>query len=50
MNNETKVAFVSGSIGIIDSALIRKLAEKHRVAGFDQDGYPMCRLLSSFKL
>jgi hypothetical protein len=47
MNNKTEVVIVPGSI---DSALIHKLAEKHRVVGFDQDDYLMCRLLSSFKL
>ena len=50
MKDKTEVVIVPGSLGMIDSALIHKLAEKHRVVGFDQDDYPMCRLLLSFKL
>jgi hypothetical protein len=45
MNNKTEVVSGPGSLGMIDSALMHKLAKKHRVVGFDQDDYPMCRLL-----
>ena len=50
MKDKTEVVIVTGGSRMIDSALIHKLAEKHRVVGFDQDDYPMCRLLLSFKL
>jgi len=50
MNNKTEVVIVTGSSGMIGSALIHKLAEKYHVVGFDQTGHPVCLILSSFKL
>jgi len=50
MNSKTEVLNVFGSIGIIGSSLIHKLAEKHRDDGFSQVGYSICRLLLSIKL
>ncbi|CAM4021963.1 NAD-dependent epimerase/dehydratase family protein [Gillisia hiemivivida] len=35
-----EVVIVTGSSGMIGSALIHKLSEKYHVVGFDQDGYP----------
>ncbi|AVR46587.1 nucleoside-diphosphate sugar epimerase [Christiangramia fulva] len=35
-----EVVIVTGSSGMIGSALIHKLAKKYDVVGFDQDGYP----------
>jgi len=40
MKNKTDLIIVTGSSGMIGSALIHKLAEKYQVVGFDQDGYP----------
>ena len=40
MNNKSEVIIVTGSSGMIGSALIHKLAEKYHVVGFDKDGYP----------
>ena len=45
MKGKIEVVIVTGSLGMIDSALMHELAEKHCVVGFDQDDYPMCRLL-----
>jgi len=39
-NTNKKIVIVTGSSGMIGSALIHKLAEKYQVVGFDQDGYP----------
>jgi len=39
-NNNKELIIVSGSSGMIGSALIHKLAKKYHVVGFDQDGYP----------
>jgi len=39
-NTNKEVVIVTGSSGMIGSALIHKLAEKYQVVGFDQDGYP----------
>jgi hypothetical protein len=50
MNSKTEVAIVPGSLGMICSALIHKLAEKYGVVGSYQDDYPMCRLLSTAKV
>ncbi len=38
--NKKGVIIVTGSSGMIGSALIHKLAEEYHVVGFDQDGYP----------
>lgn len=38
--DQKEVIIVTGSSGMIGSALIHKLAEKYYVVGFDQDGYP----------
>jgi len=35
MNNKTEVVIVTGSSGMIGSALIHKLAEKYHVIGFE---------------
>ncbi len=35
-----EVIIITGSSGMIGSALIHKLAEEYHVVGFDQDGYP----------
>jgi len=40
MNHKTEVVIVTGSSGMIGSALIHKLAKKYHVVGFDQDGPP----------
>lgn len=40
MKDKAEVVIVTGSSGMIGSALIHKLAEKYHVVGFDQDGYP----------
>ncbi len=40
MKDKTDVVIVTGSSGMIGSALIHKLAEKYHVIGFDHDGYP----------
>jgi UDP-glucose 4-epimerase len=40
MKNKTEVVIVTGSSGMIGSALIHKLSEKYHVIGFDHDGYP----------
>ncbi|CAN5183929.1 N/A [soil metagenome] len=40
MKDKTELIIVTGSSGMIGSALIHKLAEKYQVVGFDQDGYP----------
>jgi|GEM_PF-2218947 len=50
MKGKIEVVIVTGSLGMIDSALIHKLAEKYHVVGFDQDDYLMCRLWTTFKL
>jgi nucleoside-diphosphate-sugar epimerase len=39
--NKTEVIIVTGSSGMIGSALIHKLAKKYHVLGFDHDGYPL---------
>jgi UDP-glucose 4-epimerase len=41
MKNKTEVIIVTGSSGMIGSALIHKLAAKYHVVGFDHDGYPL---------
>ncbi len=38
--SKKEVIIITGSSGMIGSALIHKLAEKYNVVGFDQDGYP----------
>jgi nucleoside-diphosphate-sugar epimerase len=40
MKDKTEVIIVTGSSGMIGSALIHKLAEKYHVVGFDQAGFP----------
>lgn len=40
MNNKTDVVIVTGSSGMIGSALIHKIAASYRLVGFDKDGYP----------
>ncbi len=40
MKDKSEVVIVKGSSGMIGTALIHKLAEKHHVVGFDQAGYP----------
>jgi len=40
MIEKTEVVIVTGSSGMIGSALIHKLAGSYHVVGFDQDGYP----------
>ncbi|TXE13716.1 NAD-dependent epimerase/dehydratase family protein [Algoriphagus aquimarinus] len=40
MKDKAEVVIVTGSSGMIGSALIHKLAEKYHVIGFDHDGYP----------
>ncbi|NDP22115.1 MAG: NAD(P)-dependent oxidoreductase [Paludibacter sp.] len=37
-NSNKELIIVTGSSGMIGSALIHKLAEKYQVVGFDQDG------------
>ncbi len=39
MKDKTDVVIVTGSSGMIGSALIHKLAEKYHI-GFDHDGFP----------
>jgi nucleoside-diphosphate-sugar epimerase len=39
-NSRKEVIIVTGSSGMIGSALIHKLAEKYHAIGFDHDGYP----------
>ena len=39
-NSNKELIIVTGSSGLIGSALIHKLAEKYHIVGFDQDGYP----------
>ena len=40
MKDKPEVVIVTGSSGLIGSALIQKLAKKYLVVGFDQAGYP----------
>jgi nucleoside-diphosphate-sugar epimerase len=41
MKDKSEVIIVTGSSGMIGSALIHKLAAKYHVVGFDHDGYPL---------
>lgn len=40
MNTHRKVVIVTGSSGLIGSAVVRRLAEQYRVVGFDRAGDP----------
>lgn len=40
LNSNKGLIIVTGSSGLIGSALLHKLAKKYHVVGFDQDGYP----------
>lgn len=40
MKDKPEVVIVTGSSGLLGSALIHKLAKKYHVVGFDQAGYP----------
>lgn len=40
MKDKAEVLIVTGSSGMIGSALVHTLAEKYHVIEFDHDGYP----------
>jgi nucleoside-diphosphate-sugar epimerase len=39
-NTKKEIVVISGSSGLIGSALIRKLAGKYQLIGLDREGYP----------
>lgn len=40
MDSHTEVTLVTGSSGLLGSAVVKRLAERFQVVGFDRDGYP----------
>src|SRR5687767_2006582 len=40
MSNSSDVVLITGSSGLIGSALVHRLADRYRVAGFDNAGAP----------
>lgn len=40
-NTDKETIIVTGSSGLIGTALIERLAKKYRVIGFDNTGYPL---------
>ncbi|MGH7458147.1 MAG: NAD-dependent epimerase/dehydratase family protein, partial [Longimicrobiaceae bacterium] len=40
MESQKELALVTGSSGLIGAALIRQIADRHRVVGFDRTGDP----------